>query len=487
MDKIILHTENEVYFRVEAPEHVKMSLSEHFTFFVPGYKFMPAYRNRIWDGKIRLFNTRNGRLYRGLVEEIKSFADSEGSEVVVLDEGDTLESFSIQEAREFYQSLQLGKAGKRFEERDFQLESFAHCVRTGRALFVSPTGSGKSLMIYMLLRYYDAKTLIIVDSVNLLLQMFSDFAEYGFDSENQVHTISAGKSKQSDKKIIVSTWQSASRQPSSWFQQFDVVIGDEAHKFKAKELTKIMESLTDCKYRFGFTGSLDGTKTNKLVLQGLFGPHKQIVTTKQLQDEGTLSDLTIKCIMLEYDEEERKQVLKSKYQQEVDFLNKHVKRNKFICNLALSLDGNTLLLFRNIETHGKVLHRYIEEKAECPVYYVSGEVKGNEREEIRQVVNTHEKSITVASLGVFSTGTNIPNIDNIIMASPTKSQIMLLQSIGRGLRKTKRKSHCTFFDIVDDLSRKSKQNYTLKHFAERMKIYISQKFKYKLYKVKLSK
>lgn len=143
MDKIILHTENEVYFRVEAPEHVKMSLSEHFTFFVPGYKFMPAYRNRIWDGKIRLFNTRNGRLYRGLVEEIKSFADSEGSEVVVLDEGDTLESFSIQEAREFYQSLQLGKAGKRFEERDFQLESFAHCVRTGRALFVSPTGSGK--------------------------------------------------------------------------------------------------------------------------------------------------------------------------------------------------------------------------------------------------------------------------------------------------------------------------------------------------------
>jgi superfamily II DNA or RNA helicase len=479
---------NEVHMRVDAPEHVKMELSEHFTFLVPGYKFMPAYRNRIWDGKIRLFNARSGIIYRGLIDDIKRFAD--GQYDLVLDPAmEETTSFSLQEAKEFYKSLNLGgPEGKTFEERGFQLESFVHCVRNNRALFVSPTGSGKSLMIYMLLRYYeDAKTLIIVDSVNLLLQMFSDFKEYGFDSESQVHTISAGKKKESDKRIIVSTWQSASRQPRSWFEQFDVVIGDEAHKFKAKELTKIMESLTDCKYRFGFTGSLDGTKTNKLVLQGLFGPHKQIVTTKELQDDGTLADLTIKCIMLEYNEEERKQILKSKYQQEIDFLNKHVKRNKFICNLALSLDGNTLLLFRNIETHGKVLHRYIEEKAECPVYYVSGEVKGDEREQIRQVVNTHEKSITVASLGVFSTGTNIPNIDNIIMASPTKSQIMLLQSIGRGLRKTDRKQHCTFFDIVDDLSRKTKQNYTMKHFSERMKIYIQQKFKYKLYKVKLEK
>ena len=315
--------------------------------------------------------------------------------------------------------------------------------------------------------------------------MFSDFAEYGFDSEANVHTISAGKEKNSEKRIIVSTWQSASRQPSDWFDQFELVIGDEAHKYKAKELTKIMENLTQCKLRFGFTGSLDGTKTNKLVLQGLFGPHHQIVTTKELQESGTLADLNIKCITLEYSDEEKKQYSKAKYADEIKFLFDNRKRNKFLCNLALSLKGNTLLLFRHVETHGVPLYKYLDLKADIPVYYVSGKVKGEEREEIRKIVDTHENSITVASVGVFSTGTNIPNINNIIQAAPTKSQILLLQSIGRGLRKTSKKSYCTYFDISDNLSWKSRTNHTMKHFMERVKIYIQQQFKYKLYKVKL--
>lgn len=482
MAVINIHNHNEVFIRIDAEQHIKMELSEHFTFFVPGYKFMPAYRSRQWDGKIRLFNYRNSLIYKGLIREIEIFAKSNGYEIAYHDNINETTAFSIQEAKEFYASLNLPQ---HFEQRDFQLESFAYCVKHGRALFVSPTGSGKSLMIYMLLRYYNKKTLIIVDSINLLLQMFSDFAEYGFDSEKYVHTISAGKEKYSDKPIIVSTWQSASRQSKEWFDQFDLVIGDEAHKYKAKELTKIMESLTNCPLRFGFTGSLDGTQTNKLVLQGLFGPHKQIVTTKQLQDDGTLADLSIKCITLDYKDTEKKDICKAKYMDEIDFLCSHKRRNQFICNLALSLNGNTLLLFRRIETHGDILYQYLKAKADVPVYYVTGSVKGEDREHIRKIVNTHEKSITVASVGVFSTGTNIPNINNIIQAAPTKSQITLLQSIGRGLRKTKTKTKCTYFDISDDLSWKSKTNHTMKHFVERLKIYIQQKFTYKLYKVKL--
>jgi superfamily II DNA or RNA helicase len=459
-----------------------MELMEYFTFYVPGYKFMPSYKNRIWDGKIRLFNPRTTQIYKGLIRELESFAQAHQYEIVYHDDLDETEAYSIHEAKEFYNSLNLPS---KFETRDFQLESFAYCVKHQRALFVSPTGSGKSLMIYMLLRYYEKKTLIIVDSINLLLQMFSDFAEYGFDSEKNVHTISAGKEKNSEKRIIVSTWQSASRQPRDWFDQFELVIGDEAHKYKAKELTKIMENLTQCKLRFGFTGSLDGTKTNKLVLQGLFGPHHQIVTTKELQDSGTLADLNIKCITLEYSDEDKKQYSKAKYADEIKFLFEHRKRNLFICNLALSLRGNTLLLFRHVETHGVPLYKYLDQKADIPVYYVSGKVKGEEREEIRKIVDTHENSITVASVGVFSTGTNIPNINNIIQAAPTKSQIMLLQSIGRGLRRTSKKGYCTYFDISDNLSWKSKTNHTFKHFMDRVKIYIQQQFKYKLYKVKL--
>ena len=483
MDKINIHSLNEVYIKVDAPAHVCMELMEHFTFWVPGYKFMPSYKNKIWDGKIRLFNPRTRQIYKGLTREVENFAKEHQYEIVYHDDLDETEAYSIHEAKEFYKSLNLPS---KFETRDFQLESFAYCVKHNRALFVSPTGSGKSLMIYMLLRYYEnSKTLIIVDSINLLLQMFADFKEYGFDSDSHVHTISAGKEKFSEKRIIVSTWQSASRQSKEWFDQFDLVIGDEAHKYKAKELTKIMTNLTNCKLRFGFTGSLDGTYTNKLVLQGLFGPHQQIITTKELQDSGTLADLNIKCITLEYSDEDKKQYSKAKYQDEIKFLFENRKRNKFLCNLALSLKGNTLLLFRHVETHGVPLYNYLKLKADIPVYYVSGQVKGQEREEIRQIVNNHDNSITVASVGVFSTGTNIPNLNNIIQAAPTKSQIMVLQSIGRGLRKTSKKSECTYFDISDNLSWKSKTNHTMKHFMERLKIYIKEQFKYKLYKVKL--
>jgi len=481
-DIVSLRAVNEVYIRIDCPEHIRQELREHFTFLVPGYQYIPSYKNKMWDGKIRLFNSRNSTIYKGLTKEIEKFAIDRGYQVTYEGDLGKSEPFSLQEAREFYDSLNLPE---QFEERDFQIESFAHCVRNRRALFVSPTGSGKSLMIYMLLRYYSCKTLIIVDSLNLLLQMFSDFADYGFDSDSHVHTISAGKDKWTDKPISVCTWQSAARQDKKWFEQFQLVIGDEAHKFKAKELAKIMESLTDCQLRFGFTGSLDGTHTNKLVLQGLFGPYRQIVTTKQLQEQGTLAQLNIKCITLDYTKEEKKEYCKARYNDELEFLFANKRRNNFLCKLAMSLEGNTLLLFRRIETHGDILYNTIKSKASVPVYYVSGKIKGSEREYIRKLANDHENSIIVASTGVFSTGTNIPNIDNIITAAPTKSQILLLQSIGRGLRKTDRKEVCNFFDVSDNLQWKSKVNHTMKHFMKRVEIYSQQKFNYKLYKVKL--
>jgi superfamily II DNA or RNA helicase len=124
-------------------------------------------------------------------------------------------------------------------------------------------------------------------------------------------------------------------------------------------------------------------------------------------------------------------------------------------------------------------------KHPLPVYYVSGEVDGEDREEIRKIVNTHKKSITVASVGTFSKGVNIPNLHNIIVASPSKSQIRVLQSIGRGLRKTNSKLACEVYDLADDLSTSKKPNYTYKHFAERLQMYMAEDFPYKVYKIDL--
>lgn len=487
MDTVVVKKYNDVYIRVFSDAGIEQELKEHFTFMVPNAKWHPKVRARIWDGKIRLYNIANKTLYSGLLHYVEKFCKERDYELIIEDDLDQQKEMSLVEAKSFYDSLKLPNG---IEERDYQLETFAHCIRNSRALFVSPTSSGKSLMIYALVRYYRKKTLIIVDSINLLNQMFSDFQEYGFDSEKYVHRISSGAEKNSDKPIIITTWQSAVKQKKEWFDQFGLVIGDEAHKYKATSFVKIMENLTDCPYRFGFTGTLDGLQTNQMVLEGLFGTYKQIITTKELIDRNFISPVKIKCIILKYADSIRKQMAKRKdykptYEGELKFLLGNERRNKFIKNLALSLEGNVLILFQRVDTHGVPIYNDLKQLARNPVYFVSGKVDGEEREEIRKIVNKTESSIIVASYGTFSTGVNIPRIHHIILASPTKSQIRLLQSIGRGLRKADDKDVCIIYDIADDLTWKSWINFTLKHFSERVKIYIKEQFPYKIYKVEI--
>jgi hypothetical protein len=351
---------------------------------------------------------------------------------------------------------------------------------------LSPTASGKSFIIYLITRYYAKRTLIIVPTTSLVSQLASDFADYGFKSDKYVHRIYAGQDKQTDKPITISTWQSIYKLPKEYFEQFDVVIGDEAHLFKAKSLTSIMSKLCSCPYRFGFTGTLDGTQTHKLVLEGLFGAVRKVISTADLIDQKHLSQFKIKAIVLSYPDEVRKLISKMDYQAEIDYLVRLEQRNKFIRNLALSLEGNTLLLFQFVDKHGKLLYDNLKKETSLPVYYVSGKVEGEEREEIRKIVETESKSIIVASYGTFSTGVNIRNLHNIIFSSPSKSKIRNLQSIGRVLRKSESKDSATLYDIADDMNWKNKKNYTLLHFMERIRIYNEEKFEYKIYNVSIN-
>lgn len=483
MDKVVVKKVNEVYNKIICPPSIAYELRSKFTFKAHNYKFHPLYKARKWNGDISLYNMRDNTLYAGLLHYVEDFCEKNQYELEIRDNLELQDEFSVYEAKKFIETLNIP-----LEEREYQVESFVDCVRHKRTLFVSPTGSGKSLIIYLLVRWYNSKTLIIVDSLNLLNQMYSDFAKYGFDSEKNIHMIYSGEKKTSEKPVIITTWQSAAKQPKEWFDQFDIVIGDEAHRYKATSLKKIMESLTNCKYRFGLTGSLDGSQVNQLTLEGLFGPYKRRKTTKDLIDEGYLSDVEIKILMLKYSDVERKVHSKDSYQDELDFLYSHDKRNRFIENLALSLKGNTLLLFQRIESHGVPLYDSLLSRTNgIPIYYVSGKTDMDDREEIRKIVNTHENSITVASVGTFATGIDIPNINSIIMSSPTKSAIRIIQSIGRGLRKTDIKTKCTVFDIADNLQWKRKLNYTLKHHVERLKIYINEQHKYTIYQVDISK
>ena len=482
MDRIDILPKDEVNVKIECDRGLAQEMSDYFTFEVPGAKFMPSYKNRMWDGKIRLFNTASHTLYKGLVARVKKFCQDRDYECVVHGGLDHVNNIALNELEELFKG--------KYIPRDYQLRAIAHALRVHRALILSPTASGKSFIIYCILKYLlshgEKKALLIVPTTSLVHQMNTDFIEY---SENQqfyyTHLIMEGQEKNNpEAQIFISTWQSIYKQPKKWFDQFDVVVGDEAHQFKATSLTKIMTKLDECKWRFGLTGTLDGTQTNKLVLEGLFGSVMKVIQTKELIEKGTLSDFRIKALVLKYPEGTCKQMKQSNYQDEIQFLIANDYRNKFIKNLTITREGNTLVLYQMVDKHGQILYNDINESGK-EVYFVHGGIDATTREDIRHRIEQSDNAIIVASYGTFSTGINIRNLHNVIFASPSKSRVRNLQSIGRALRKGDNKEVATLYDIADDLSYKSWNNHTIKHFAERVKIYNEEEFDYKIYNIKV--
>lgn len=473
---------------VECSPHIVAELSEHFTFEVPGAKFMPSVKKRQWDGKIRMLDRKTGQINAGLYWAIKRFAIERGYGIKV-DDGPFGFPYDKNKVNHMETMEWLNTLGIPFNPRDYQYDAITHGIENKRCILISPTGSGKSFIIYLLMRWYiskyDEKVLIVVPTTSLVEQLYSDFQSYGFDADKNCHKIYSGKDKETEKQIIITTWQSVYKLHPTWFHQYGCIFGDEVHGFKATSLSSIMNKSKNAEYRWGTTGTLDGTQVNKLVLEGLFGPVKQVTTTSALQKKKELAQLDIDIIQLQYDKETCASLKNAKYHEEIDFLVTNERRNKFIRNLACSLDGNTLVLFNLVEKHGKVLRDLIESKLEKDrkLFYVSGETKTSDREAVRAIVEKQSNSIILASLGTFSTGINIRNIHNIIFASPSKSQIRVLQSIGRGLRLSDDGSTTRLYDIADDLRSDNKPNFTLRHSAERIKIYTSENFNYKISQV----
>ncbi|NBP57361.1 DEAD/DEAH box helicase [bacterium] len=474
---IVVERINEVYMKVSSDPGIEQELKEYFTFQVPGYKFMPSFKRGTWDGKLRLYNPRTKQIYAGLLQEIQKFAEDREYNIQCSNEFMNT-PLSLSETKQFLQSV-----NPTLQPRDYQIKAFTTAIRSNRRVLLSPTASGKSFIIYLIAKYYSKKTLFVVPTTALVHQLASDFKSYGYVDD--CHLITSGKEKNTDKEFIISTWQSIFKMPQEWFDQFEVVVCDEVHLAKAASLTKIMCNLVNCKYRFGFTGTLDGTQTNKLVIEGLFGPVSEVTTTSKLIEEQHLADFRIKCIVFDYDDETKKAAKKLDYQQEIDFLISNTKRNKFIVNLAESLSGNTLILFQYIEKHGDVLHRMLQTISKKPLYYIHGGIDGEDRNNVREIVESQQNAIIVASVQTFSTGINIKNLENIIFASPSKSRVRTLQSIGRVLRKSETKTQSTLFDISDDLTWKSHRNYTILHYIERVKIYNQEKFPYKVYRISI--
>jgi superfamily II DNA or RNA helicase len=485
---MIITNADESFIKIQCDESVAWELRDAFSFRPPGFQFVPSYKQKLWDGYLRLFNPLSRQIYRGLAPQVMKWATERGY-TYEYDDEDLDTSFSVEEANEFIEKLK-----PKHMPRDYQVNSFVHAIRSKRRIVLSPTGSGKSLLLYLVSMYLLTKGkrgLIIVPRSALVEQLYSDFEDYstknGKNMEKYCHRVYSGRDKESDKPIVISTWQSLQRLPKEYFQQFDYVVCDEVHQAQAKALTDIVTKCTKAEYRLGVTGTLTGAKAHEWQLIGLFGQIYKATSSKELMDKKQLAELTIKCLLLKYSEEECQYMKSASYQDEIKYIISNPERNKFVVNLALSLEGNTLLLFNFVESHGDVLYDMLNKRVKDgrKVFYIHGGTDVEDREQIRKVVESETNAIIVGSVGVLSTGTNIVALDNVIFASPSKSKIRNLQSIGRGLRVSDTKKSATLFDIADDFKWKGRENFTLKHFFERLKTYNEEKFNFKIYKISM--
>jgi superfamily II DNA or RNA helicase len=485
MTHLVISKKNEVYLQIEAEPHIYYELRDAFQFEVPNAKFSPSYKNKWWDGRIYLFNVDTREIYIGLLDRIIRFCETHNYTYEFTNNKFYGLPFEINENISKEGVKDYMTAISRHAPRDYQIEGVYDALRHNRKLLISPTASGKSLMIYSLVRYYVEKQqniLVVVPTTSLVEQMYKDFADYGWDVGSYCHKIYAGKERETDSQVIITTWQSIYKLPKQYFSRFNVVVGDEAHQFKSKSLISIMTKLCDAKYRFGFTGTLDGSQTHKWVLEGLFGPSYKIIKTDELMQKGHLAKLDIKVLLLKHPPNRFET-----FEDEIQYIINHSKRNNLIKNLALDLKGNTLVLFARVEGHGQPLYELINNSKidDRHVFFVHGGVDTEERELVREITERENNAIIVASYGTFSTGVNIRNLHNVIFASPSKSRIRNLQSIGRVLRKGENKVKATLYDIADDISYKSRKNYTLNHLIERIKIYNEENFNYDIVNIPL--
>jgi superfamily II DNA or RNA helicase len=494
VEKIVIKKIDEVFFKIHTENYIKCELVDYFKFRPDGFQFVPAYKHKLWDGYIKLFNGVSNTLPIGLLSYLEEFAKDRDYAIEY--------DFPIKkenEFDEFYTSLNLP-----FELRDYQKKGIEHSINSERTLLLSPTGSGKSVSIYSITRWFNQKTLIIVPTLSLIQQMKSDFRDYSvnneYDVDKEIHLVYGGQDKNVNKNVIIGTWQSLYKLPDSWFNDFKVVICDEAHLAKSDSIVKILKKLSNCPIRIGTTGTLDGTKVNQLTLEGYIGPVYNVTTTKELINQNYLSELTIECICLRYSElmckdfydkcsvygVDGRKTKSLDYKKEIKYILSIEKRYQFIVNLIDTIKNNTLVLFEYVDDHGKILFEIIQKSIpNRNIYFIYGNTPADEREEIRKLIEQDKTAIVVASVKVFSTGVNIRNLDSVIFVSPSKSRIRTLQSIGRVLRIGDHSNKATLYDIVDDLSLKSKKNYALKHFIDRAKIYDGEKFNYNIHMVKI--
>lgn len=511
MDKdVVIRKINETYVSVLCKEqYIEMEISDRFSFETPNANFDPRVKYGKWDGVIKLYNRTHKRMYLGLLFELVKFLNKQGYSYSVDPDLINKSQITDDELKELISEvIKPHDNGQPIVPYDYQNDAVRYMLNSSRSICLAATSAGKSLALYLAIRIYqlddsfdDKKIVVIVPSTMLVEQLYSDFDNYSsYDGSNWMvgrhcQKITGAYSKNISKQIVISTWQSLKNMRPDTFDDVGAIFVDECHTVKGPILASVLEGATSVSVRHGLTGTLDSLEANQLAAQGLLGPAKLIVTAKQIIDAGRATEVEVHCMILDYDNNVKIAYNKDqsniadesptvRYQSELNFINNLECRKKFIHKLVKSLKGNTIVLFNRVDEYGIPLYEAMKEVHEN-TFLIVGDVKGSERERIKQLLEELDDAVLFATDTIMSTGISIKNLHNMIFASSSKSKIKVLQSIGRLMRLHGSKLKAYMFDLVDKLDFNGKDNMTLRHVEERIKFYSNEQFKVKFSTYKL--
>lgn len=494
MNNVIkLYKQDEVYIQVDCNNEQAHELHEYLSCYAPNFQFHPKFRNKLWNGKISFFNGIDYKFPIGLLQQFIKFTERYNYDYEIMFDIDEL--YNEIDEENIDSLIEMLFKNQKIKPREYQKEALTKAIVRKRGVIEAATGSGKSLVIYCLIKalqllYVDQpinKILLIVPNVSLVEQMFSDFKDYGWsECKKYINILYSGKNIDKSKSILISTWQSVYKRHKSFFDDFNAIIIDECHLSSSVSINKIMKKCTNAQYRLGFTGTLPTRKADCFNIYGYLGPKIFSVKSKYLIEKGVLSNISIVNLILQYPQHERIKHKKCKFHKEVDFINNYNKRNKVFNYIfdKVAENENVLILCQKID-HLKKIKEYLDNNIDKKynVKIIFHNVSALEREKIRKDVENNGNVVLIGTYATMGTGINIKRLHHVVFASSYKSKIKILQSIGRGLRRHKTKDQIVIWDVVDDLTIKNKngkftKNYMIKHFMKRINYYKDQEFNY---------
>lgn len=486
MSDLIIEKVNSSCVHLVCEDGLSHRIYNVFSAYAPGYRFNPRFKMHVWDGKVRCYNPMSQILPIGLLNNLLIWCDQHNIQYSLQGFKDGLTDKIDKEDLEKQMNSYI-TAG--FQARDYQVNAVHAALTNRRGVLLSCTGSGKSLMIYTFLRYLlDNKdvhrAILIVPSVSLVEQMYSDFQDYGWDDlEDHVEMLYSGKKPTFKKEILISTWQSLEKEDQEFFEVYDACVVDECHQAKCSVVTRLLKLMHNAEYKIGTSGTLPTEISEQLQINSVIGNVLFELKSCELIARGYLTKLNIAAIFLKYPEAFIAENKERTYPEEVKMVEEYPNRNKvlnFIIDHTSSM--NNMLILVNHRNHLRDVETYLHENyPDKKVSIITGDVKAKVREEIRTGIEDEDGTILLATYQTMSTGVNIPKLHAIMLFSNSKSRIKVLQSIGRGLRKHNSKNKVIIYDIVDDLSYKKRtgriaKNYCMQHFDERSNYYIEQEF-----------